>query len=65
MYSGGGGGGGGGILYIFGWGVWDFKPLPYTRPCYHVQLILQPYTRLGTENPYLIPDLQLLELYKY
>ena len=31
----------------------------------HVQLILQPYTRLDTENPYPIPDLLFLELYHY
>ena len=29
----------------------------------HVQLILQPYTRLDTENPYPIPDFLFLELY--
>ena len=40
------------------------KPLSYTRPC-HVQQILQPYTRLDTENPYPVPDLLFLELYHY
>ena len=34
----------------FGWGctAGTLKPLPYTR---HIQLILQPYTRLDTKNP--------------
>ena len=60
-----GGGGGGGVLCIFlGGGVplglWNPYPIPD-----HVNLILQPYTRLDTENHYPIPDLLLLELYHY
>ena len=43
---GAGGGGGGGALFILGGDEPD-----------HVQLNLQPYTRLDTENPYPIPDL--------
>ena len=51
---------GGGTLYISGWGcaAGTLKPD-------HAQLILQPYTRLDTENPYHIPDLLLLELCHY
>ena len=50
------GGGGGGVLLGLG--------NPYPIPD-HVQLILQPYTRLDTKNPYPILDLLLLELYMY
>ena len=42
------------------WGLWN----PYLIPD-HVQLILQPYTKLDTKNPYPILDWLLLELYKY
>ena len=36
-----------------------------TLTLYHVQLILQPYTKLDAENPYHIRDLLLLALYHY
>ena len=57
--------GGGGVLCMFlGGGVplglWNPNPVPD-----HVQLILEPYTRLDTKNPYPIPDLLFLELYHY
>ena len=47
---------GGGVLL----GLWN----PYSI-LDHAQLILQPYTRLDTENTYPIPDLLFLELYHY
>ena len=51
------GGGGGAHSGYFWVGVccWDSETL-YPIPD-HVQLILQPYTRLDTENPYPIPEL--------
>ena len=41
-------------------GLWNPYPIQD-----HVQLILQLYAKLDTENPYPIPDLLFLELYRY